>query len=153
MKPTAAYAAMPDPDLNRHFSRRWTAPVNDRDIPVAPQPKTLDDLLVDLVDRVAPAASGDLMRVMTYRVRPHGPRIQRERRPAGNQAAPPCETTQIKNEKILVASAAAGKRDCSGLTPGQPLARRRSSPKLPVARCWSVIAAAGHTFGMKAPGL
>jgi hypothetical protein len=49
MKPTAAYAAMSDPDLNRHFSRRWTAPIDDSDPPLMPQPRTLEDLPLELV--------------------------------------------------------------------------------------------------------
>jgi hypothetical protein len=49
MKLTPVYAAISDPDLNRHFSRRWTAPVEDDcHIPAPPNPKTLEDLSLEL---------------------------------------------------------------------------------------------------------
>jgi hypothetical protein len=50
MKPTAAYAAMSDPERNWHFSRRWTAPAYDLgDCAVLPDPKTLEDVSLELL--------------------------------------------------------------------------------------------------------
>ena len=49
MKLTAAYVAMSDPDLNRHFSRRWTAPHDLGDCAVLPDPKTLEDVSLELL--------------------------------------------------------------------------------------------------------
>jgi hypothetical protein len=40
---------MSDSDRNRHFSRQWTAPVDDRDPPVLPEPKTLENLSLELM--------------------------------------------------------------------------------------------------------